>query len=112
MKNSWKTASLLWVTLILTASFLAQGVSGQLAVTKRSTKSEIWTQVEIIRTAYGVPHIRAANMRAAGYALAWIQCEDYGTSTPMSILQSSGRWSSVEGGSDQIESDFFILRHR
>ena len=75
-------------------------------------QSQPGRQVEIIRTAHGVPHIRAENFRAAGYALAWIQCEDYGTRTPIAILQSSGRWASVEGTEDHVESDFFILRHR
>lgn len=68
-------------------------------------------QVEIVRTNHGVPHIRAANLRAAGYALAWVQCEDYGTSTPMSILGASGRSASVDGY-DRIESDLLIKRHR
>lgn len=68
-------------------------------------------QVEIIRTEHGVPHIRAANMRAAGYALAWVQCEDYGANTPMSILGASGRLASVEGY-QFIESDFLVRRHR
>ena len=73
---------------------------------------ELWQQVEVIRTAHGVPHIRAENLRAAGYALAWLQCEDYGpAATPMSILQSSGRRASVEGA-EFVEPDFFILRHR
>src|SRR5262245_58442502 len=72
-------------------------------------QADLSRQVEIIRTAHGVPHIRAENFRAAGYALAWIQCEDYGTRTPLSILSSSGRWSSVEGTEEHIESDFFIL---
>ena len=73
---------------------------------------EFWRQVEIIRTAHGVPHIRAENLRAAGYALAWLQCEDYGpTVTPMSILQESGRRASVDGA-EFVDPDFFILRHR
>ena len=73
---------------------------------------ELWQQVEIIRTAHGVPHIRAENLRAAGYALAWLQCEDYGpTATPMSILQSSGRRASVEG-TEFVDPDVFVLRHR
>jgi acyl-homoserine-lactone acylase len=76
------------------------------------TSKELWRQVEIIRTEYGVPHIRAENLRAAGYALAWVQCEDYGPSaTPLSILQASGRRASVEGA-EFVEADFFILRHR
>ena len=75
----------------------------------RST--ELWRQVEVIRTAHGVPHIRAENLRAAGYALAWLQCEDYGTTTPTEILEASGRWASVEGY-QRVESDFLITRHR
>ena len=74
-------------------------------------QNELWRQVEVIRTAHGVPHIRAENLRAAGYALAWMQCEDYGTTTPMEILEASGRWASVEGY-QRVESDFITLRHR
>ena len=33
----------------------------------QSRAAELWRQVEIIRTAHGVPHIRAENLRAAGY---------------------------------------------
>lgn len=87
-------------------------VLGSAVASLAQTTRELWRQVEIIRTAHGVPHIRAANLRAAGYALAWLQCEDYGpAATPMSILQLSGRRASVEG-SDALEFDFFILRHR
>jgi len=65
----------------------------------------------MIRTAHGVPHIRAENLRAAGYALAWLQCEDYGTATPVEVLEASGRWASVEGYA-RIESDFIARRQR
>ena len=87
-------------------------VLGSSATFFGQSSRELWRQVEIIRTAHGVPHIRAENLRAAGYALAWLQCEDYGpAATPMSILQSSGRRASVDG-SDALEGDFYILRHR
>lgn len=69
------------------------------------------SRVEVIRTEHGVPHIRANDLRAAGYALAWLQCEDYGTSTPMSVLRASGRWSTV-AGYERIDSDFIIKRER
>jgi acyl-homoserine-lactone acylase len=72
---------------------------------------DLWRQVEVIRTAHGVPHIRAQNLRAAGYALAWLQCEDYGTTTPIEILGASGRWAYVEGYR-RGESDFLAVRHR
>jgi acyl-homoserine-lactone acylase len=47
--------------------------------------AELWRQVEIIRTAHGVPHIRAENLHAAGYALGWLQSEDYGPRTAMNV---------------------------
>lgn len=73
--------------------------------------AEIWRDVTVIRTAHGVPHIRAKNLRAAGYALAWLQCEDYGMTTPMRLLEASGRAASVLGY-DRIESDMAIMRER
>ena len=45
--------------------------------------TELWRDVEVIRTAHGVPHLRATNLRAAGYALAWVMSEDYGARTAM-----------------------------
>jgi acyl-homoserine-lactone acylase len=68
-------------------------------------------RVEVVRTAYGVPHIRAKDLKAAGYALAWLQCEDYGTTTPMSILRASGRLATV-AGAERIDSDMMTRRVR
>jgi acyl-homoserine-lactone acylase len=92
--------------LLIFLSLLAVSTAAQ---SKRTP--ELWRQVEIIRTAYGVPHIRAENLRAAGFALAWLQCEDYGTVTPIELLEASGRRAMVDGYS-QIEADFLVLRHR
>lgn len=78
---------------------------------RRTISWGLWRQVEVIRTAHGVPHIRADNLRAAGYALAWVQCEDYGITTPVKILEASGRWASVEGYG-RVESDFLVQRQR
>jgi acyl-homoserine-lactone acylase len=77
----------------------------------RSSGPELWREVEVIRTAHGVPHIRATNMRAAGYALAWIQLEDYGPGTAMNLLRSSGRRGLLYGR-DSMESDFAARRAR
>jgi acyl-homoserine-lactone acylase len=98
---------LLAITTVISFLLLAPAAGeGQKAA------NELWRQVEVIRTAHGVPHFRAENLRAAGYALAWLQCEDYGPSaTPMSILRASGRLALIEGY-ERIESDFLIIRHR
>lgn len=95
---------------VLAAWYLVLGFAAA-GVGQRVPDAELWRQVEIIRTEHGVPHIRAQNLRAAGYALAWLQCEDYGTRTPMAVLEASGRWASVEGY-DRAESDFTVLRQR
>ncbi len=62
-------------------------------------------RVEIRRTAYGVPHITAQDLRAAGFALAYVQLEDYGARVALGLLRERGemgRWF----GRDSMESDF------
>ncbi|MGV3684617.1 MAG: penicillin acylase family protein [Daejeonella sp.] len=50
-------------------------------------------QVIIRRTAYGVPHITADNVQAAGYALAYVQLEDYGRGVVDGMVRARGEWS-------------------
>ena len=52
-----------------------------------------------------MPHIRAENIRAAGYALAWLQLEDYGPQTAMNVVKARGGLARLFGR-DSIESDF------
>ena len=66
---------------------------------------ELARQVEVRRTAHGVPHIRAENLAAAAYALAYVQLEDYGARVVMGLLRARGemgRWF----GRDSREGDF------
>lgn len=79
--------------------------------TAETASAQLWQQVEVIRTAHGVPHIRAENLRAAGYALAWMQLEDYGPGTALNLLRSSGRMARLFGR-DSIEFDFASHRAR
>ena len=50
--------------------------------------NSLWRAVEIVRTAHGVPHIRAESMFASGYALAWLQLEDHGPRTALNVLRA------------------------
>jgi acyl-homoserine-lactone acylase len=79
--------------------------------TATTPQPELWREVEIIRTSHGVPHIRAQNLRAAGYALAWVQLEDYGPRTALSVLRAHGGRGRVFGH-DSINSDFGARRAR
>ncbi|HLR38554.1 MAG TPA: penicillin acylase family protein [Chitinophagaceae bacterium] len=54
---------------------------------------DIAQQVIIKRTKYGVPHILADNIKAAGYALGYVQMEDYGKRITNGLLRARGAWS-------------------
>lgn len=71
----------------------------------------LWRAVEIIRTAHGVPHIRAENMLAAGYALAWLQLEDHGPRPALNVLRARGELGKLFGR-DSMESDYLMRRAR
>lgn len=69
------------------------------------TTPELAQQVEVRRTAYGVPHIRADNLRAAGYALGWVQMEDYGPRVARGLLRARGELA-LHFGPDSLRADF------
>ena len=62
-------------------------------------------RVEILRTAYGVPHIRAEDFGAFGYAMAWVQLEDYGERVAMGLVRARGHLGRYFGR-DSLERDF------
>jgi acyl-homoserine-lactone acylase len=66
-------------------------------------------QVEIRRTTYGVAHIRAVNLAAASYALAYVQLEDHGGRVAMGLLRARGEMGRVFGR-DSMEGDFRAQR--
>lgn len=58
---------------------------------------EIAEAVEIRRTSYGVPHILAADLRGAAFALAWVQLEDHGEGIIEGMHAARGRMALVDG---------------
>lgn len=78
---------------------------GTPALAQSGGANDLIRHVEVRRTAYGVPHIRADNMEAAGYGLGYVQTEDYGARVPIGLLRARGemgRWF----GRDSMETDF------
>ncbi|HSJ05503.1 MAG TPA: penicillin acylase family protein [Longimicrobiales bacterium] len=68
-------------------------------------------QVEIRRTEHGVAHVLAENLRAAGFALAYVQLEDHGSGIIRGMEAARGRLALVEGLS-RVEMDARAkLRH-
>src|SRR5947207_8604030 len=98
---------LIAILSVISFSILVQ--ENAAAASQAKPAPELWRQVEIIRTAHGVPHIRAENLRAAGYALAWLQSEDYGPRTALNVLEARGQLAQITGSRDNIESDFLAL---
>ncbi len=89
-------------TLILAAAAAGCGGAG---VPSAPSPSTLARQVEVRRTANGVPHIKAQNLMAAAYAEGYVQSEDYGSRVALSLLRARGglaRWF----GKDSINDDF------
>lgn len=63
------------------------------SIEKHSGPNELADQVIIRRTEYGIPHIYADNIEAAGYALGYAQMEDYGDRVPELLLKARGEWA-------------------
>jgi acyl-homoserine-lactone acylase len=76
------------------------------ALASQSDPNDLSARVEIIRTTHGVPHIRAQDLKAFGYGLAWVQLEDYGPRVAHGILRIRGTLARVFGR-DSIDTDFF-----
>jgi acyl-homoserine-lactone acylase len=90
---------------------LAAGVVHSTPARQPAPPAELWRQVEVVRTAHGVPHIRAENLRAAGYGLAWVMSEDYGPRTGMRLVGARGELARVEGRG-RLDLDFENRRAR
>ena len=90
---------------------LASALAPLTAPLAQRPADELWRQVEIVRTTHGVPHIRAENLRAAGYALAWLQLEDYGPRPALNVLRAHGEMGRLFGR-DSMESDFLSRQIR
>ncbi len=71
----------------------------------RPEHREIASQVEIIRTGYGVPHIKASNLRALGFGMAWCQAEDYGQRAAQRLIAARGEAAEVFADTSMIGSD-------
>src|SRR5690606_40722236 len=62
-------------------------------------------QVIIRRTDYGVPHIKAENIKAASFAMAYLQVQDYGRSVIDGLIQAKGEWALTEALDDSLMAD-------
>ncbi len=69
---------------------------------------DVADQVIIRRTTHGVPHVYADNLRAAGYAMGYVQMEDYGSRVVNGLVKARGEWGkyvAVSNRERQIDED-------
>ena len=89
----------------LLLALCATGVVAWTAPARAQDADVLTAQVEVTRTAYGVPHIYADTLRALGYALGYLQVEDYGERVPLGLLRARGELALHEGRG-ALDSDF------
>ena len=85
------------------------GIAAILLTSDRVHAQELASRVEIRRTSYGVPHITADDLKAAAYALAWVQLEDHGPRVAIGLVRARGEMG-LWFGRDSMESDFRAQR--
>lgn len=76
-----------------------------LALQVPDTSEALARRVEIVRTEYGVPHILADDLAAMGFALAYVQSEDYGDQVAIGLAKERGTYAR-HVGRDSIGGDF------
>jgi acyl-homoserine-lactone acylase len=86
------------LTLTASLQLLSQGVDSL-------AEASIGARVEIVRTAHGVPHIFAEDLEAMGFALGWVQSEDWGDVTAVNLVKARGEYARWVGR-DSIDDDF------
>jgi acyl-homoserine-lactone acylase len=88
---------------------LAVPLVGNVRAQEPAPAPDLARQVEVLRTGHGVPHIKAQNLKAAAYALAYVQLEDHGATVAVGLVRARGemgRWF----GRDSMENDFLAQR--
>lgn len=60
---------------------------------ENSNRSSLADEVVIRRTDFGVPHVSAETIKAAGYGLGYVQMEDYHDRVINDLLRARGEWT-------------------
>ena len=93
-----------WALLLLCAAGASTGTPSARA--QGGVADALAAQVEVLRTAHGVPHIYADTFEALGYALGYLQVEDYGERVPRGLLRARGELALDEGRA-ALDADFW-----
>ncbi len=83
----------------------AQVLSAQVPSSSPDTAMALSQRVEVIRTGFGIPHIIAEDWKAFGFAMGWVQSEDYGDQVAVGIVRRRGEYGRFTGR-DSVGGDF------
>ena len=97
-RAAWR--ALAWALLLCVA-----GASTWTTSARTQDGDALRAQVEVLRTAHGVPHIYADTFKALGYALGYLQVEDYGERVPLGLLHARGELA-LHVGRAALDADF------
>ena len=96
------------VAIVLLASWaapmVAQVLTGVAPASSADTAKALSARVEVVRTEYGIPHIYAEDWKAFGFAMGWVQSEDYGDQVAGGIVRRRGEYGRYTGR-DSIRGD-------
>jgi acyl-homoserine-lactone acylase len=86
---------LLFLSIVLIAckTVEAPQLQPRTATSSVPADNDLSSQVIIRRTEFGVPHVYAETMEAAGYALGYLQMEDHGAMVAEIFLKARGEWA-------------------
>ena len=89
------------VAIVLLASWAApmdaQVLTGVAPASSADTAKALSARVEVVRTEYGIPHIYAEDWKAFGFAMGWVQSEDYGDQVAVGIVRRRGEYGRYTG---------------
>jgi len=95
-----------WAVLILVGALSAPVAGAALSA------ADLAQQAVIHRTKYGVPHIKAENPAAAGFAMGWCQMEDYPERLMRIVIGAKGQTALHFGGRGNLAADKLVLQAR
>lgn len=90
---------------VLAQAAQAQTVPGGAPAASADSAAALSGRVEILRTEFGIPHIFAEDWKAFGFAMGWVQSEDYGDQVAIGMVKRRGVYARFVGP-DSIDGDF------
>jgi acyl-homoserine-lactone acylase len=96
-----------WIATILLGSLLVR-----VSTAEPTPEHPLAKQVQIRRTAYGVPHITGATFEAAAFGLAYCQAEDHFPNILEGYIAARGELAATYGGKENAVKDLQTRRFR